>query len=441
MSTRTLADWLAYQERLHPSTIELGLERLSRVLVRLDWKQPSCPVITVGGTNGKGSCVALLESILSSAGYRVGTFTSPHLIRYNERIRLAGQEATDAALVAAFERIEAARGDISLTFFEFNALAALLVFETAGLDVIVLEVGLGGRLDAVNVVDADVAVVTSVALDHCEWLGNDVDSIGREKAGIFRANRTAIFGSREMPAGVASVAQQRGAKLQRLGQDFDYTFDDTFNNGAVASTWIWRSTGVEYADLPFPALQGVMQLENASAAIAAARALQHRLPVARDALATGLRSVRLAARFQILKRRAPYDVGAGPIEWIVDVAHNPAAATTLSRNLAAHACVGRTLAVCGMFTDKDVPGVIAAMRDEVDAWIVTGIDGARALAPALLAKALEASNCEVAYVAPDVRTACAQAEALAERNDRIVAFGSFHTAGPVLEWLSANGWD
>lgn len=437
MSTRTLADWLAYQERLHPSTIELGLERLSRVLARLDWKQPSCPVITVGGTNGKGSCVAVLDSILTCAGYRVGTFTSPHLIRYNERIRVAGQEATDASLVEAFERIEAARGDISLTFFEFNALAALLIFEAAGLDVIVLEVGLGGRLDAVNVVDADVGVVTSVALDHCEWLGNDVDSIGREKAGIFRANRAAIFGSREMPASVEFVAQQVGAKLQRLGQNFDYTFNDR----AAASTWIWRSGGIEYADLPLPALLGVMQLENASAAIAAVRALRDCLPVARDALACGLRAVKLAARFQILKRRVALDVDRGPVEWIVDVAHNPAAAATLSQSLAARSCAGRTLAVCGMFSDKDVAGVIEAMRSEVDAWIVTGIDGARALAPSLLAKTLAASNCEVACVAPDVRTACGQAEALAERNDRIVAFGSFHTAGPVLEWLSANGWD
>jgi dihydrofolate synthase/folylpolyglutamate synthase len=220
MSARSLADWLAYQEGLHPNTIDLGLDRLSQVLVRLQWRQPAYPVITVGGTNGKGSCVALLESVFAAGGYRVGTFTSPHLIRYNERIRVAGCEVTDASLVAAFERIELARGDISLTFFEFNALAALLVFETAGLDLMVLEVGLGGRLDAVNVVSADIALISSIALDHCDWLGNDVESIGREKAGIFREGRMAVFGSRAMPKSIASEAQRVGASLLQLDTDF-----------------------------------------------------------------------------------------------------------------------------------------------------------------------------------------------------------------------------
>lgn len=428
----SLGDWLAYQERLHPSTIDLGLERLSRVLARLDWRRPPCPVITVGGTNGKGSCVALLDSILSAAGCRVGTFTSPHLIRYNERIRIAGQEVSDASLVTAFERIEAARGDTSLTFFEFNTLAALLVFATAGLDVIVLEVGLGGRLDAVNVVDADAAIVSSVALDHCEWLGPDVESIGREKAGIFRAHRPAIFGSRALPASVAAVARAIDAQFMRLGQDFDYE--------ASASTWTWRCRGHALADLPLPALPGAVQLDNASAVLAALHALQSRLPLRRAAIEEGLRSVRLAGRFQVLSSRAGVDAPRRPREWIVDVAHNPAAAKTLADTLAQRPCAGRTLAVCGMFADKDVAGVVAAVGERIDAWVVAGVGGARALAPESLARTIEAGGGAVAYVANDVQTACVHAQSLAREDDRIAVFGSFHTAGPALEWLEANGW-
>ncbi|MFL6618383.1 MAG: bifunctional folylpolyglutamate synthase/dihydrofolate synthase, partial [Povalibacter sp.] len=206
MTRTTLSDWLSWQQSLHPSAIDLGLTRVHRTLKRLGWRQPECPVITVAGTNGKGSCVAMLNSILTAAGYRVGTFTSPHLIRYNERIVVAGQEASDASLIAAFERIDEARAEDTLTFFEFNALAALLIFETAGLDAIVLEVGLGGRLDAVNAVDADVALVTSISLDHCEWLGDDVEAIGREKAGIFRSGRLAVFASADMPTSIQDQA-------------------------------------------------------------------------------------------------------------------------------------------------------------------------------------------------------------------------------------------
>src|SRR5687768_17411660 len=219
---KSLSEWLRWQETLHPSAIDLGLDRMHRTLARLGWQQPRCPVITVGGTNGKGSTVALASRILAEAGYRVGTFTSPHLLRYNERIVLDGREISDESLVAAFERIDAARGEDTLTFFEFNTLAALLIFDTACVDAIVLEVGLGGRLDSVNAVDADDAVVTSIALDHCDWLGPDVESIGREKAGIFRAGKPAIFGSRQMPASIAAAAQALGTPLYRLGQDFDW---------------------------------------------------------------------------------------------------------------------------------------------------------------------------------------------------------------------------
>src|SRR4029453_17949499 len=220
---KSLPDWLSWQEKLHPSTIDLGLARMQRTLQRLQWRAPKCPVITVAGTNGKGSTVALTSRILAEAGYRVGTFTSPHLLRYNERIVIDGREVSDASLVAAFERIDAARSDDTLTFFEFNTLAALLVFDTAGVDAMVLEVGLGGRLDSVNAVDADVAIVTSISLDHMDWLGPDVESIGREKAGIFRAGRPAIFGSRTMPESIAEVARELGTPLYRLGHDFEWS--------------------------------------------------------------------------------------------------------------------------------------------------------------------------------------------------------------------------
>jgi dihydrofolate synthase/folylpolyglutamate synthase len=422
MSVRTLADWLAYQEGLHPNTIDLGLDRLSQVLARLQWRQPAYPVITVGGTNGKGSCVALLESVFTAGGYRVGTFTSPHLIRYNERIRIAGCEVTDSSLVAVFERIELARGNISLTFFEFNALAALLVFDTAGLDVMVLEVGLGGRLDAVNVVSADLALISSIALDHCDWLGNDVESIGCEKAGIFREGRMAVFGSRAMPKSIASEAQRVGASLLQLDKDFSYSSTDT--------DWTWEYGAQLWSSLPFPALFGKVQLENAASVLTVVDCLQARLPMSRSAVEAGLRAVRLGGRFQVI-----HD---GDNEWLLDVAHNPAAAAVLACNLAAQPCAGKTMAVCGMFADKDSTGVIEALRSEIDSWVVAGVSGARALAPATLAKKILALGETVVHVANDVHAACDFAQSQIQSGDRVVVFGSFHTVGPALEWITAH---
>jgi len=416
-----LADWLAWQEQLHPTTIELGLERAREVLLRLGWR-PTCPAFIVGGTNGKGSCVALLDAMLSAGGYRVGAFTSPHLIRYNERIKIAGCEISDASLIAAFERIDAARGDISLTFFEFNALAALLIFETAGLDAMILEVGLGGRLDAVNLIDADVALISSVALDHCDWLGSDVESIAREKAGIFRAGRTAIFGSLERPAAIEQQAQRIGARLLCLGRDF--------TREALGDRWHWRGLRAQQLNLPRPALAGDAQFDNAAAVLAALESVSDRLPLSRAQIESGLRAARLPGRFQIVAGQS------APVEWILDVAHNPAAAKTLADNLAARACAGRTLAVCGMLSDKDVDGVIAQLRGRIDEWIVAGVSGgARALAPVALADKLLKAGERVAQTAATVISACEAARAHAHGQDRIVVFGSFHTVGPALEWL------
>ena len=392
---------------------------------RLQWQAPACPVITVGGTNGKGSTVALTARILGAAGYRVGTFTSPHLLRYNERIGIDGREIADASLVAAFERIDVARGAETLTFFEFNTIAALLIFETAGLDAIVLEVGLGGRLDGVNVVDADVAIVTSIALDHCDWLGPDVETIGREKAGIFRGGRPAIFGSRAMPDSIAQVAQQLGADLYRLGQDFDWRHAD--------NRWSWRGRSSSYEDLPPPALTGELQFDNASAVLCALECLSARLPLNRDAIERGLRTVTLPGRFQVVSRSRPV-----AIEWILDVAHNPAAAQALAEQLAARPTSGRTLAVCGILGDKDIEGVASALRASFDAWIVVGLDSARAVAVDALSARLSQVGANVVATAADVAAGCRAAEAAARDGDRIVAFGSFLTVGPALDWLQSR---
>ena len=415
-----LSDWLSWQDTLHPSVIDLGLERLNRTLQRLGWCRPRCPVITIGGTNGKGSSVALLSRILKEAGYRVGTFTSPHLLRYNERITLDGAEVSDASLLAAFERIDAVRGSDTLTFFEFNALAAFLVFETAGLDAIVLEVGLGGRLDAVNAIDADVALVTSIALDHCDWLGPDVESIGREKAGIFRAGRPAIFGARAMPDSIARVAQEVGARLLRAGHDFSHT--------QTGARWSWRGLAQRLDDLPAPALAGAVQFDNAAAVLVVLEALADRLPVDRAAIERGLQSVRLAGRFQAFHT---------DVEWIVDVAHNPAAAQVLASILKTTAG-GRTLAVCGILGDKDIEGIAAELRDSFARWIVVKPASTRAIDANVLAERLRRSGADVAAIASTVAEGCEAAVGLARPGDRVVVFGSFLTVAPALEWLQAR---
>jgi dihydrofolate synthase/folylpolyglutamate synthase len=412
-----LADWLEWQQSLHPNAIDLGLERVSRVLGRTGWRGPRQPVITVGGTNGKGSCVALLDALLRAGGYRVGTFTSPHLVDYRERICLDGAWVSEASLVAAFERIADALGGDSLTFFEFNTLAALLVFETWAPDAIVLEVGLGGRLDAVNVVDADVAVVVSVALDHMEWLGPDLESIAREKAGIFRRARPAVCGMVEPPAALLSVAAEVGATLLLRGRDFDLAEH-------ADGHWDFRDGFGMLPRLPAPALEGVAQTGNAATALAALRQLGGRLPLDRAAIESGLTKVRLPGRFQ----RVP---GAGGIEWVLDVAHNPAAAATLAVNLARRPVRGRTVAVCGLLDDKDVGGVLNALRDRIDHWFAATTEGPRGLADAALAARANAAGIEMT-VAGSVADAMRQAALGAGAGDRIVVFGSFHTVGPAL---------
>jgi dihydrofolate synthase/folylpolyglutamate synthase len=421
--SRNLAEWLAYQERVNPRSIELGLERVRGVWQRMGAPAPARHVVTVGGTNGKGSTVALLEAMLQAAGLRTGCYTSPHLLRYNERIRIDGADADDAALVASFERIEAARGDIPLTYFEFGTLAALDLFARVGLDVAILEVGLGGRLDAVNIVDADVAVVTTVDLDHMDWLGPDRDSIGREKAGIARAGRPAIVGEAEPPAGLLDALAAYGARVERAGVDF--------HAERRAHDWRWRHRDGTVLELPDPALAAPVQYANAAAAIAALHVPQadgrRLLPAGAlaEAAAAGLRGVRVPARLQAL---------GGDPALFVDVGHNPQAARALAAWLDAQP-PARTHAVYGALSDKDVAGVIAALGGRVVHWHLAGLerDTPRGLPSAALAGTLARTLPQAAFDAhADVAAALAAARAAAQPGERILAFGSFFVATAVL---------
>jgi dihydrofolate synthase/folylpolyglutamate synthase len=437
---RSLEQWLSHQSQSHPRTIDLGLERLRTVLERLGWHQPSVPVVTVAGTNGKGSVTAYCASILTAAGYRVGTFTSPHLRDYRERIRIHDRLVTADELVRAFERIEAACGGtacmgtaaaepalaaVSLTFFEYNALAAFLIFEATRVDVWLLEVGMGGRLDAVNIVDPTVAVVVSIGLDHQEFLGTTLEAIAAEKAGIFRRDRAAVFGSCDMPAVLVETATALGARPKRLGTEFSYAREP--------SGWHYRGSRWNLGDLPVPALVGDAQFANAAIALAALEELRLYLTVSRQAIARGLESVRLEGRFQIILP------GRGNPQWILDVAHNPDAARVLAQNLRASPIVGRTLAVCGILADKDAAAIGAAVSDCFDAWWLASTHGVRGTTAEVLAQRLAPHVAAPLTTASDIPAACAAAAAIAEPQDRIVVFGSFHTVGPALDWLESQG--
>jgi dihydrofolate synthase / folylpolyglutamate synthase len=421
----SLEQWLAYQTQVHPQAIDLGLDRLKQVLDRLGWRPPQVPVITVAGTNGKGSVSGYCASIMAAAGYRVGTFTSPHLRDYRERIRVHDRWVSEQELVSAFERIEAARGQVGLTFFEFNTLAALLVFEAAKLDAWVLEIGMGGRLDAVNVVDPDVAVVVSIGLDHQEYLGATLEAIAREKAGIFRRGRPAVLGSLDMPVVVEDTARGIGAALKRPGSEYTYVRED--------AAWQYRGSRWNLPHLPAPALVGDTQYANAATALAALEEIDMRLPISAAAVAQGLQRVRLVARFQVI---APARSDAPT--WILDVAHNPAAARVLARNLRDLPSAGRTLAVCGILTDKDAAGVAAELRDCVDVWWCVSTEGERGRSGAALAETVRLEVAAPVQAADSTPAGCAAALAHANPSDRILVFGSFHTVGPALDWLEAH---
>ena len=418
---RTLAQWLAFIETLHPKSIALGLDRIAAVAARMALRI-TCPVITVAGTNGKGSTCAIAESIFRCAGYRTGLYSSPHLMRFNERVRIAGIEAEDAALAGAFAAVEAARdtGDgaaTPLTYFEYTTLAALHLFADARLDVLVLEVGLGGRLDAVNLVDADVAVVTTIGIDHVDWLGATREAIGREKAGIFRKGRIAICGDSDPPHSLVVAAQAAGASLWRTGIDYRYAVQ--------RMQWRYEGPGGARYGLPLPALRGAHQLANAATALAALDALRVRLPVAAGAVRDGLVHVELAGRFQVLPGRPAV---------VLDVAHNPQAAAVLSETLSTMGFFPRTLAVFGMLADKDIDAVVRAIAARIDCWYIAPLPGPRGALSARVASALAHAGVDAAAVHAhdDIAQAFEAARNAAGETDRIAAFGSFLTVGAAL---------
>ena len=417
----TLDAWLARLQEQHPQAIELGLGRVREVATRLGLGSPAKQVITVGGTNGKGSTVAFIESIARAGGWKVGTYTSPHLLRYNERVRIDGVDATDDELVAAFNAVEDARGEVSLTYFEAGTLAALWLFERAALDLAVLEVGLGGRLDAVNIVDADCAVITTVDLDHQDWLGDDIEAIGFEKAGIARAWKPLVLGDDDPPASVLRHAYGIGASSWRIANDF-------FAEPIEATRWRWREVGFEM-DLPMPALAAPVQLRNAACAIAALRAIGFEADVA--AFARGLADARIDARLQ------RFD--ANRVEVIVDVGHNPQAARALAAALAATPTRGRTLSVYAALSDKDASGVAEALAAIVDGWYLAGsLDaGSRGITVEALRRRLPAELAVIA-AATDVDGAINRAMADAQAGDRLLVFGGFHVAERALKRFAAG---
>lgn len=416
MRYQTLNEWLSWQETLHPSEIELGLTRIQQVFQRLQPSTPRFKIITVAGTNGKGSSVAMLEAIYLAAGYKVGTYTSPHLLRYNERIRLDGEEVNDEQLVQAFARVDDARVDVSLTYFEFATLAALDIFYQQQPDVVILEIGLGGRLDAVNILDADVSLVTNVALDHTDWLGDDREQIALEKAGVYRPARPGIFNQEDVPQSLLQYAEETGTELFITGRDYQCKAD--------ATQWSFSGPHASYFALPEPVLVGSFQRQNACGCLMALSCLNQQLPVAVSHIRAGLLAARNPGRMQLI-------IGE-PVQ-ILDVAHNPHAAAVLADTLQQQPVTGRTLAVVAMLKDKDQRGVIECLMTQVDAWYVAGLGVPRGGSAEALFDIIHQLQAQ---------TPCQQYETVAKAyaaayndsgpNDRLLIFGSFYTVADVL---------
>jgi len=422
----TLAAWLDWQAGLNPQAIKLGLDRVREVWGRLDNPGLGAAVLTVAGTNGKGSSVAFAEAIALAAGYRAGCYTSPHLVHYNERIRIDGQAVADEVICEAFDRIDRARGDVPLTYFEFGTLAALVIFAEARLDLVVLEVGLGGRLDAVNLIDPEVGLITSIALDHQDWLGEDLEAIGFEKAGILRPGRPAVFSGREMPQSIRRHADDIGAALSVAGQDY------RIRQGTGG--WDLLTADQVRVALPLPGMRGSIQIENAAGVLVALSHLSGALPVDQQAVRTGLLAARLPGRFE---------VRPGQPTWVLDVAHNPQAAGVLSDMLADFFTRGRRIAVCGMLDDKDAAGVAGMLASRFEAWYLVDLsDEPRGRSAEDLGLAVSPL---LTGVAVHVGSALAETLAMvaidAGPEDLVVVFGSFLTAGAAMAWLETRGVD
>ncbi len=412
MRFSTLDEWLSWQESLHPVGIGLGLQRPGQVLSAMALGTPAHTVITVAGTNGKGSSVALLESILLAAGYRVGCYTSPHLLCYNERIRLNGVSVSDDLLCQSFERIDQARGQTSLTYFEFGTLAAFDIFARSELDVAVIEVGLGGRLDAANLLDADVALITAIDIDHTAWLGHDRETIAIEKGGIMRPCLPAVCSDPQPPQSLIDLAAEKGAPLLLLGSDYHYV--------EGLESWQWLSGKTHRDALPLPALRGSAQLQNTAGVLMVLQQLAERLPVAPQHLKQGLLSVSLPGRFQVIP---------GEPVTILDVAHNPQSAQVLADNLRAMPVVGKTHAVVAMLADKDLPSTLYHLKGVIDHWYPAGLDAPRGADSETMQQALPDTD----RAFPTVTQALAAARSQAQPGDRIVIFGSFYTVAEALD--------
>lgn len=416
-SSGPLADWLARIETFSAREIELGLERVEAVLERLALQLPAT-VLHVAGTNGKGSCVAILEGLLRQSGSSVGCYTSPHLQRYNERIRINGEDADDDDIIAAFERIETVRADVPLTYFEYGTLAALVEFAERRVDVAVLEVGMGGRLDAVNAVEPTAGLISNVALDHCDWLGTDIETIAAEKAGIMRHGKPIVFGDRKAPRTIGRLATETGADLYLAGRDYDWSAED--------GGWTWTRGDKQLTGLARPALPGAHQLANAAAALTLLDVAGYSALVEKTQVDAVLGELRLEGRMQRLDDDP---------RWLLDIAHNPAAARVLADALRSTPTTGRTVAIFGLLADKDVAGVVRPLADIVDEWIAVTAESPRALSAVDLARDLR--NLTGAESRAAMSFAAAVTEALSETTagDRILVTGSFYIVGPVLSEL------
>jgi dihydrofolate synthase / folylpolyglutamate synthase len=427
MTSRSLADWLAYLEQLHPTAIDMGLDRVRAVAARMGMTRPAPLVVTVTGTNGKGSTCAFIASLLNAQGLKIGSYSSPHLLRYNERVLLSGREASDAELCEAFAVVEAARGEISLTYFEMGTLAAFWLFERAGLDAVVLEVGLGGRLDAVNIVDADLAVITNIGLDHADWLGNSRESVAYEKAGILREGKPALCGDLDPPQPLLDHANSLSAPLLLRGRDFDLAMG--------AGDWHWR--GVDAAGAPLE-LHGLplltLPMENAALALQAYAMLG--LPWDPARLARALLQARVVGRLD--SRQVVWN--GRRIALLLDVGHNPHAAAFLAQRLEQRPVAGTRLAVFGLLADKDLSGVLDALVPSISDWAVAPLPTPRTQSATQLAQALlerGASVSEYATIEQALDAQCARAESV----DEILVFGSFYCVAAALEWLEQQVGD
>ena len=415
-----LPDWLRRLETLSPNEIDLGLERVAEVLSRMTLGSPSRTIV-VGGTNGKGSSVEMLRTLLSGDD-TVGTYTSPHVLRYNERIAIDGVPASDETIVSAFERVEAARDDVPLTYFEFGTLAALAAFDVAQVGTVILEVGLGGRLDAVNVVEPDASLICNVSLDHCEWLGDDVEKIGYEKAGIMRAGRPAVFAGPDMPDSVATHAASIGARLLCAGRDYAWAMDDD-------ASWSWRGQQIELTGLAVPALPGPMQLRNAAGVLALVEALGLTQLLNPLHVNHAFGSLHLSGRMQRIERDQ---------SWLLDVAHNPAAAEALAASLQ-QLDETATVAIVGILDDKDVEGIVRPLAARVDNWIAVTASSPRAIDAAELARRVANATGKACLIADSPDSAIENAREMAESAGSVLVTGSFFTVGPFLERLSTRG--